>query len=156
VKYFFNFTNHPSSKWGDEQIAAAKEFGEIIDVQFPNIKPEISDEGVKAIIHNILGGALFYYDEEGESTVQRRNITLHVMGEMCGFFQSVIFAFQSQCFSKVVVSTTERKVIEKDGIKTSEFKFIQFREIQNPLPKIIEDEFKKARASGSAGMLWDQ
>ena len=50
---FYNISNHPSNKWDDKQIAAAsklseigcEEFtkeGEIIDIPFPNIDPNIS------------------------------------------------------------------------------------------------------------------
>jgi len=109
MKVFLNFTNHPTSKWNDQQIAEAKKFGEIVDVSFPVIPPEASDFEVSHIINKTLGEALFYYDELGESNVQRRHITLHVMGEMSGFFHAVMFAFGSDCFDRVVISKSSRK-----------------------------------------------
>ena len=36
---FINISNHPSSDWGTEQISKAKEYGEIVDVTFPEIDP---------------------------------------------------------------------------------------------------------------------
>ena len=50
VKIFLNHTNHPSSKWSVEQISAAKIFGEIVDVPFPNIPPQLDENEVKEIV----------------------------------------------------------------------------------------------------------
>lgn len=36
-KYFYNISNHPSSKWDEKQLEAANEFGEIIDIRMPHI-----------------------------------------------------------------------------------------------------------------------
>jgi len=146
---FINFSNHPTNKWDEKQLGKAKEFGEIVDVPFPNIPPEFSHEDVRELISNALGAGLFYYNSEGECNVQRKNVTLHVMGEMAGFFEAVIFAFTSRVFDRVVVSTTNRRVVEKDGVKVSIFEFVKFREIKNPLPEIIENAFKEARSSGA-------
>ncbi len=34
-----NFTNHPSSKWSDEQRKASEIYGDIIDIPFPAVDP---------------------------------------------------------------------------------------------------------------------
>lgn len=34
---FINFSNHPSAGWSAEQTAAAIEFGDIVDLPFPNV-----------------------------------------------------------------------------------------------------------------------
>ena len=34
---FINFSNHPSVRWSAEQTAAAIEFGDIVDVPFPDV-----------------------------------------------------------------------------------------------------------------------
>ena len=41
---FINYTNHKSSGWGEKQKAAAEKYGEIIDLDFPNVSPEWSEE----------------------------------------------------------------------------------------------------------------
>ena len=46
-KVFINHTNHPSDRWGDEQRAAAEEYGEIIDLPFPMIPSEEGSIQVK-------------------------------------------------------------------------------------------------------------
>lgn len=46
---FVNFSNHPSSKWSKEQIRAAREYGEIIDVRFPSLDANIDEDSIKII-----------------------------------------------------------------------------------------------------------
>ena len=43
---FVNFTNHPSEKWDDNQIRAAKEFGGIVDISFPDVPPELKHDEI--------------------------------------------------------------------------------------------------------------
>lgn len=54
---FINFSNHPISNWGSKQIEAAKKYGDIVEIKFPQIPvnfdkkqiDELSDEYVKKI-----------------------------------------------------------------------------------------------------------
>ena len=46
---FINFSNHPSSKWSCEQITAAMEYGDIIDVPFPSLDVAIDEDGIRTI-----------------------------------------------------------------------------------------------------------
>lgn len=39
---FVNVSNHSSKMWSAEQLAATSKYGEIVDVQFPNIEPQLS------------------------------------------------------------------------------------------------------------------
>lgn len=119
MKTFINLSNHPSSKWSDEQKAAAQKYGNTVDIPFPQIDPhaskwEIDDRATQ------LAGKLFKEYPEEETTI-------HIMGEM-----TYVFAFVKTALDfgyKCVASTTERIVIENpDGSKTSTFKFVQFRE----------------------------
>ena len=114
---FINLTNHPSSGWSEEQLTAAKLYGEVVDLSFPNIEPyftskdiyELADERVEGIklldIHPVV----------------------HVMGEMT-FTYAVVSRLKALGIS-CVASTTERIVkMMSDGKKISEFKFVRFRE----------------------------
>ena len=47
VKMFINLTNHPSDKWSESQRKAAEEYGEIVDIGFPDIDSKMSSEEVK-------------------------------------------------------------------------------------------------------------
>ena len=39
---FINLTNHPSATWSEEQLKAARQYGEIVDLHFPIIEPTFS------------------------------------------------------------------------------------------------------------------
>lgn len=46
---FVNFTNHMSSKWAPSQVAAAKEYGDIIDIPFPAVDPLATKEEISVL-----------------------------------------------------------------------------------------------------------
>jgi hypothetical protein len=113
---FINISNHPSAKWGEKQLAAAAEFGELCDRQFPTIPADASAEDVQAMAA----------DMAEEVTENGTNAVVHVMGEM-GYTHALVTLLKAagvRCFH----STTERKVTENlDGSKTVVFEFVQFR-----------------------------
>lgn len=55
---FINFSNHPSDKWGEKQRNLSLEYGEIVDIKFPEVDEngdedyviELADECVKKIV----------------------------------------------------------------------------------------------------------
>jgi hypothetical protein len=76
---FFNVSNHPSYTWGDTQKESAAEYGEVIDIQFPNVNPkatidEISklSKGVARQVH-----ALASKDERHGAMVQGEYTTVY-------------------------------------------------------------------------------
>lgn len=46
---FVNFSNHPSEGWNDEQIVAARQYGEIVDVEFPKLNACMSENEIGMI-----------------------------------------------------------------------------------------------------------
>ena len=53
-KIFINHTNHPSANWSEEQKAAAKSYGKVVDIEFPAIPPSAdSDEVSKIVLENL-------------------------------------------------------------------------------------------------------
>lgn len=114
---FINLSNHPSAKWGEKQLAAAAEFGELCDRQFPTIPADASDEVVRSMAADMAGVISATY---GPTAV------VHVMGEM-GYTHALVTILKAagvRCFH----STTERNVVENlDGSKTVVFEFVQFR-----------------------------
>lgn len=117
---FINFSNHPSSGWLKEQLIAAKDYGEIVDMEFPNIDPEFTS----TMISNLADEAINTITSYG------KDITVHIMGEMT-FTYAVVSRLKTLGI-KCVASTTKRDpkkiIITPDGKKISEFHFIQFRE----------------------------
>lgn len=115
---FINLTNHPSSLWSEDQLAAAEHFGEVVDIPFPDISPEADEEEINSMAEDYVEKILSYGND--------KDITVHVMGEMT-FVYALVMRLKALGIT-CVASTTERMVKEVDGKKISEFKFVQFRE----------------------------
>lgn len=115
---FVNISNHPSGYWSEKQLAAAKAYGEIIDVDFPSVDPEADEERIKAIADNFVKEYLHFLPSE---------CTFHIMGEMT-LTHRLINMLKLLGF-RCLASTTKRRVrYGENGEKIVDFDFIQFRE----------------------------
>ena len=117
-RLFINFSNHPSSAWGEQQLQAANQLGQVVDLPFTQVDPAMTGEQVQLLARECVNTIL----EMGAPS----DLTVHVMGEMTVIFHVVtaLKALGVRC----VASTTERMVTEADGKKITEFHFVQFRE----------------------------
>lgn len=115
-----NLSNHPSDKWSESQTAAANEqFGEIVDLPFPQIEPDAT----KADITKIAQDYLTRVQQIG----QPNDTTIHIMGEMTLTYQLV--GMLKDAGYRCYASTTVREVYEQEpGKKTVIFQFVKFRE----------------------------
>lgn len=119
-KTFVNHTNHPSERWGDEQLAAAKNFGELVDVPFPAINPAATTDEIRALVQSTL-----------EEILSLKPTAVLCQGEFNYTFEMVE---RLKNFGvKVFAATSERIVREEilpDGSSRtiSTFRFVQFRE----------------------------
>lgn len=114
---FINISNHHSSKWNNKQLEAARNLGEIRDIQFPNIPPTMSSEEVREMAVR-----------DAETLTATGDNIFHVMGELSYCFYLISELKRRGC--RCVVSCTARNVVElKDGTKQVRFEFEQFREI---------------------------
>jgi hypothetical protein len=118
-----NLSNHPSNKWSPEQLQAATQFGEIIDLPFPNISPNGDEAYIQVIVKEYMCKIDDCIDKHCPAFTP---VTVHIMGEMTFAF-AMIDALQQKGM-QCIASTTERIVNEKDGLKASEFRFVKFRE----------------------------
>lgn len=113
-----NLSNHPSALWEAAQLKAAHIYGEVEDMPFPVVEPEMSTADVARLAETYAEKLLNRYGT---------SITVHVMGEM-----TFTYAVVSRLKAKGVVcvaSTTERCVsVAADGRKVSDFRFVQFRQ----------------------------
>lgn len=115
---FINISNHASSKWSPEQLAAAG--GTVTDLPFPNICPRATPEAVHEIAREVLTEVLTRFPERGTALVQ---------GEFA--LCSELWRMLSVSGWKIVVATSERVSVDNgDGTKTARFDFVQFREIR--------------------------
>lgn len=118
-RIFINFSNHPSESWSEDQLTAAQAYGEVIDLPFPLVNPNMSDKELQALSTQ--------YVDKIQAMAEGESVTVHIMGEMTFTFKVVTRL--KEIGIKCVASTTERKTTYSDnGTKLSEFSFVRFRE----------------------------
>lgn len=118
-KIFINLSNHPISTWQGNQRDAISEYDNVLDISFPQILPDASSDEISAFVNK-------YMKAIKQHATPDTLLTVHVMGEMT-FTYALVNRLKAEGIT-CVASTTERVAEEKDGIKTSEFKFVRFRE----------------------------
>lgn len=118
-RMLINFCNHPSQEWDTTQLDAAKEYGEITDLSFPDISPTASEKELQSLANQII--------QKITSVGKDCNTTVHIMGEMT--FTFMVVTRLKELGIRCIASTTERKTTyNDDGTKLSEFSFVKFRE----------------------------
>ncbi len=117
---FLNLTNHPSALWSAEETAAARRYGEIRDLPFPNVPPDTDEAGVDEMARALCGevkalkpGAVMC---QGEMTLTFRLVLL---------LKAAGIKVLAACSERV---TTERKNPDGSTEKTAVFVFRRFRE----------------------------
>ena len=116
---FVNFSNHPSTAWGSEQIAAAEEYGRIIDLPFPGLESGLSEDDIKRIgdvcIKNIMDKNPIAVMCQGEFT-----LTFYVVNELMRKGITCV----SACTKRI-----SKEMMLEDGTvrKESLFSFEKFR-----------------------------
>lgn len=116
---FINLSNHPFASWSSSQLSAAREYGELQEIAFPNIDPELS----KAAVQKEAAACVTMIQE----TYPTENLTVHIMGELTFCYYAV--RLLKKAGIRCLASTTERIVEEtEDHQKLVRFSFVQFRE----------------------------
>ncbi|MDZ7343305.1 MAG: CRISPR-associated protein [candidate division KSB1 bacterium] len=138
-----NLSNHAATKWSAEQKqAATRDFGEIRDLAFPAIDPAANLDGIIALAQEYVQRCQEQFDgiQKPASSIKSQRSgdpasagdrvhAIHVMGEMTFVYQFVKLATAAGL--RCVASTTERRTVDHpDGSKTSEFRFVRFREYE--------------------------
>ena len=119
-KIFINHTNHPSTRWSDEQLSAARAYGEIFDMAFPAVNPNATAEEVRELARR-----------NAEKILELEPAAVLCQGEF-----NYTFAMVERLKNlgvTVVAATSERIVISEilpDGStrQISTFRFVQLRE----------------------------
>jgi len=129
-----NLSNHPSKLWSDKQTNAALElFGNITDIQFPNI-PADSNEYIVTSLAKKYGDKieeLFNKQKHHiKSKGKKYEDAIHLMGEMT-FCYALIDYVDTGDFN-FYASTSDRNVKQlDDGKKIVEFDFVRFRKFSS-------------------------
>ena len=120
---FINFTNHPSEKWSEEQISAARRYGDIIDIPFPLIDENASEKEISRLADEYLAIIL----SKGDAN----DLTVHIMGEQT-FCYALISKLQKEGI-RCIASCTKRNVfVNEEGNTVSTFHFSNYREYVPP------------------------
>lgn len=117
---FINLSNHSSDKWSKPQLAAARTYGEIVDIAFPTVPPFATGELIDALVQE-------YLDRLSAFDIS----AVMVQGEFV-FTYRLVNALKSKGI-KVLSACSERKTderIDSEGRtqRVSIFEFVQFRE----------------------------
>ena len=120
-----NFTNHPSDKWSEAQMKAAKEkYGYVVDYKFPEVPPEADEEEIKKLADKYFRMITAAFDSCANEPFP---IAVHIQGEFTLVYRLVSLLKSSDI--KCIASTTRRIVQENDdGTRTYRFEFVRFRE----------------------------
>ena len=117
-----NLSNHPSPNWPEIQLQAAIQYGKIIDLPFPEVNPAGDEEYIQTLCEEYLQKIDVICRDKACPV---STLTVHIMGEMTFSF-AMVNALQKRGIT-CVASTTERIASEENGVKKSEFRFVQFR-----------------------------
>lgn len=118
-----NLSNHPSSSWPQNQKDMAKaQYGEVVDLPFPQVDPEASAGDIQNLAATFLEQCKAMAGKFGFE-----QFAVHLMGEMT--FSCYLVNLLNQAGVQCVASTTRREVkTNEKGEKVSNFQFIKFRE----------------------------
>lgn len=120
---FINLTNHPSSGWSEEQQKAAQEYGEVLDMPFPNINEQATEAEIKKLADEYVSIII--------SKGKVKDLTVHIMGEQT-FCYALISKLQKEGIRCVASCTVHDTFTNEQGQKVSSFHFTRFREYVPP------------------------
>lgn len=116
-----NLTNHPSGQWGDYQYnEAVRQFGGVIDLEFPYIPPSADENYIAETAKNCLQKC-----EEILAACKEQINAVHIMGEFTFVFQMILLLQKNNILC--VASTSERISYEENERKITIFEFQKFR-----------------------------
>lgn len=117
---FINFSNHPGSEWGKEEIEEAKRLGGAVhDMPFPQIPPDIDSDEMKKLAA-----------EYASKIAQLRPSVVNIQGEYT-FTYNVVKDLKARgvcCVAACSERHVEIEVLPDCTRKRAIFRFVHFRE----------------------------
>ena len=116
---FINHTNHPLARWSAAQRAAAEEYGEIVDLPFPDIAPEWDEAAVARLA-----------DEQAERILMQSPAAVLCQGEFT--YSYALIRRLVAAGIPVLAACSRRESYETPDVaghttRTSVFAFVRFR-----------------------------
>lgn len=122
TKLLLNLSNHPYAGWSGNQKQAAMELGECVDMPFPSVDPNATDDEIGNLVSAYEARILEYGDAD-------KCLTVHIMGEMTFCFSLVQRLKQRGI--RCIASCARREVEEMDDERIkSVYNFIRFRDYE--------------------------
>ena len=112
---FINFSNHPHANWNENQLKQANEYGEIIDMMFPAVDPDLDEKQIDILAQEYV-----------KEILKLDPAVVMCQGEFTLCYAVVNKLKQNNI--KVVAACSQRKTVEINNQKISEFNFVRFRE----------------------------
>ena len=117
-----NLSNHPYIYWGElQRREALEQWGEVEDIPFPAIDPNLSREELLPIVDDYLGKCMACAIRYGDGTA------FHIMGESVFCFH-LINKLLAAGYRVVASAATRDAEYMADGHKITMFNFVRFRE----------------------------
>lgn len=116
---FINYTNHPSAGWSGEQKEAAQKYGDIVDVPFPQVPPEWSEEQVCRAAR-----------EEAEKLLAMKPAAVLCQGDFTFAYAVIQLLKKKKIPVLAACSRRDVKEWQEQGksMKSSVFRFVRFRQ----------------------------
>lgn len=112
---FVNFSNHPSSNWGELQLRAAQEYGRVVDVAFPAVDAEGDEVYIEKLAEKVL-----------EDILEHQPAAVLCQGEFCLVYK-VIKMLKERGI--IVLSACSKRLVRESGnCKEVVFQFSRFRQ----------------------------
>ena len=112
---FVNLSNHPVEKWDKRQVAAAEQYGKIIEIPFPMVSPEDMESDI------ILLGEKYLDLIKKEAA---KGSAVMVQGEFTLTYQLVVRLKQE---GYIPVAACSERIVEETGIHSAYQKIVSFR-----------------------------
>ena len=114
-----NLTNHPSSRWSEKQLEAARVYGEIYDMPFPAIDEMGDEEYIALLADEFLLKIL--------EIAKSNSIVVHLMGELT-FTLALLKLLQANGIE--CIASTSKRIVKGETAGHKEeviFRFERFR-----------------------------
>ena len=119
-----NLSNHPYSQWSEKQKETAETlYGEVVDLPFPFVKPELTTGEVKKLATDYYDQVISFFEKQ---KIENKQNAVHIQGEFIFVFHLVTLLKKANI--NCVASTSERDIQQVGNKKIINFNFIQFRE----------------------------
>ncbi len=116
---FINHTNHPAEHWSEAQRRAAEAYGEIRDMPFPSVAPDLSADEVRRLA-----------EAQAAELIAMAPAAVLCQGEFTYTYHMVRCLQQAGVLVLAACSErVSRETVDEQGAshRVSEFRFVQFR-----------------------------